>query len=81
MAILEDVMSGSSIQNACRRRHLTPQTFYRWSYGMIERTMKGLQRRRDVEEENRRLKRRIAELSLDYNMLRAALINEPYGEC
>ena len=35
----------------------------------------------ELEEENRRLKQTIAELSLDYNSLRAALVKESRSEC
>jgi putative transposase len=80
-AVLEDLTAGSTIKEACRRRRLSPQTFYRWGHRVIGETMQPLERLHDVEEENRRLKRTFAELSLDYNILRAALINQPFGEC
>jgi hypothetical protein len=48
---------------------------------MLGQLTKPLERLHDLENENRRLKRKIAELSLDYNTLRAALITEAKREC
>ena len=81
MAVLQDLDTGLTVKNACERQHLSTQTFYRWRHRMMGRITKRLERLEDLESENRRLKRKIAELSLDYNALRAALINESRSEC
>ena len=79
--VLRDLDVGLTVRRACRRQHLSRQTFYRWRNRMLGQTTKPLERLHDLESENRRLKRKIAELSLDYNALRAALINETRREC
>ncbi|WP_447603623.1 transposase [Nitrospira sp. Nam80] len=79
--VLQDLDVGLTVKKACRRQHISPQTFYRWRNWMLGQMSKPLERLHDLESENRRLKRKIAELSLDYNALRAALINETRREC
>jgi putative transposase len=79
--VLQDLDGGLTVKNACQRQHISTQTFYRWRSKMLGQMTKPLERLHDLESENRRLKRKIAELSLDYNSLRAALINESRREC
>jgi hypothetical protein len=83
--VLQDLDMGLTVKSACQRRHMSPQTFYRWRNRMMGQFTKPftkpLERLHDLESENRRLKRKIAELSLDYNALRAALITETRREC
>ena len=79
--VLQDLDVGLTVKNACQRQHISTHTFYRWRNKMLGHITKPLERLQDLESENRRLKRKIAELSLDYNALRAALINEPRREC
>jgi putative transposase len=79
--VLQDLDMGLTVRSACQRRHISPQTFYRWRNRMLGQLTKPLERLHDLENENRRLKRKIAELSLDYNTLRAALITEAKREC
>jgi len=52
-----------------RKAGITEQTFYRWKkkYGGLGTN--GLRRLRHLEEENRRLKQMVADLSLDKHML------------
>ena len=79
--VLQDVDRGLTVRRACRRQHISPQTFYRWRNRILGHRTKPLERLHDLESENRRLKQRIAELSLDYNTLRVALITETKREC
>jgi putative transposase len=81
LRVLQDLDSGFTVRSACQRRHLSPQTFYRWKNRIMGQLANPLGRLHDLEDENRRLKRKIAELSLDYNALRAALITETRREC
>jgi len=56
-----------------RKVGITEQTFYRWKkkYGGLG--MNELRRLRHLEEENRRLKQMVADLSLDKHMLQEVL--------
>ena len=62
-----------SLQDACRKIEVTEQTYYRWrkEYGGLR--MDQAKRLRDLEKENQRLKRVIADVSLDKAILKEAL--------
>ena len=60
---------GVPINEICRRLGVSEQTFYRWKSkygGMLPSDMKRL---KQLEEENRKLKQIVADLSLDKVML------------
>lgn len=46
------------------------QTFYRWKAKYAEMTVSDAKRLRELEDENRRLKKMVAEQALDIEMLR-----------
>ncbi len=64
--------SGQSLQQACRRIGVSKQTLYRWrqEYGGLR--MDRARRFKDLEKENGRLKRAVAELTLDNQILKEA---------
>jgi putative transposase len=69
--ILKEVeQSGLKISDACRPHQISEQTYYRWrqKYGGME--VNEAQRLRGLEEENARLKRLVADLSLDNQILK-----------
>ena len=70
---LQQVEHGTSVKEVIRKRGITEQTFYRWNkrYGGLGTTE--LRRLRQLEEENRQLKRLVADLSLDKAMLQDVL--------
>jgi putative transposase len=53
----------------CRKAGISPQTYYRWrkKYGGLMPSE--MRRLKQLEEENRRLKQLVADLSLDKEML------------
>ena len=57
----------------CRQAGISEQTFYRWKakYGGLEAS--DAKRLRHLEEENRRLKQVVAELTLDNRVLKDTL--------
>lgn len=69
VAVLKQVELGMAVADACRKMGISEQTFYRWKkqYGRLEpgqaRELKQLQ------EENARLKKLVADLSLDKAIL------------
>jgi putative transposase len=69
--------SGQSIAQVCQKLSVSEQTFYRWrnEYG----GMKGnaVKRLKQLEDENRRLKKAVADLTLDKQILKEA--NEYLG--
>ena len=67
--ILKQADEGVSVEDTCRKAGISVQTYYRWRQkygGLMPSEMKRL---RQLEEENTRLKRLVANLSLDKEML------------
>lgn len=64
VAILKRQESGMSVKDICRDSGISDQTFYKWKakYGGMESSQ--LKRVKDLEDENSRLKRMYAELSM-----------------
>ncbi len=56
-----------------RKLGITEQTFYRWKKRFAGLGVSELRRLRQLEEENRKLKRLVADLSLDRQMLQEVL--------
>ena len=71
--ILKQVDDGLGIDEVCRRAGVSQQTYYRWrkKYGGLMPSE--VKRLKQLEEENRRLKRMVADLSLDKQMLHDVL--------
>jgi putative transposase len=61
------------VAEVCRKLGISEQTFFRWKrkYGGLG--VSELRRLRQLEKENRRLKRMVADLSLDKQMLQDVL--------
>ena len=64
IAILKKQESGSAVKDICREYKISDQTFYRWKskYGGLDASQ--LRRVKELEDENSRLKRMYAELSM-----------------
>ena len=67
---LHQAESGTAPVEICRKLGISEQTFYRWKkkYGGLG--VSELRELKQLREENRRLKRMVADLSLDKQMLR-----------
>lgn len=65
-----DLASGSTIEAFCRKQAISEQTFYRWrnQYGGMK--AHDMKRPRDLEVENQRLKKIVADLSIDNSSLK-----------
>ncbi len=63
---------GSTIGKAARKIGVTEQTYYRWrrEYGGMR--IEQVKRLKELEKENARLKRLVADLSLDNDILKEA---------
>jgi putative transposase len=67
--VLRQSEEGTSVEEVCRKTGISQATFYAWKKkygGLMPSEMKRL---RQLEEENGRLKRIVADLSLDKEML------------
>ena len=67
---LKQAELGTPISVVCRKLGIAEQTFYRWKskYGGME--VNEAKRLKQLEEENRRLKELVADLSLDNRILK-----------
>jgi transposase-like protein len=64
---------GRSVEQLCRELGITEQTYYRWrrEYGGMKVTQ--ARRLKNLEKENTRLKKAVADLTLDKLILKEAL--------
>jgi putative transposase len=68
--ILRQAEEGTSVEEVCRKAGISEATYYNWRKkygGLMPSEMKRL---KQLDEENRRLKKLVADLSLDKEMLR-----------
>jgi putative transposase len=70
---LRQAEGGTPVVEVCRKLGVTEQTFYRWKRRFAGLGVAELRRLRQVEEENRKLKQLVADLTLDKHMLQEAL--------
>ena len=65
ITILKSVEDGQKVSDVCRANAISEATYYLWksAYGGME--VSQVQRLRHLEEENRRLKHIVADLTLD----------------
>jgi putative transposase len=75
--ILKQVDDGLGVDDVCRKAGVSQQTYYRWrkKYGGLMPSE--VRRLKQLEEENRRLKQMVADLSLDKAMLQDVLSKKP----
>jgi putative transposase len=73
LAIVKEGKAGRKVADLCRAHGITEQTYYRWKakYGGMD--LSELQRLKQVEDENRRLKHIVAEQTLDIQALKAVV--------
>ena len=73
VGILKEQEAGAPTAEVCRRHGVSEQIFYRWKqkYGGME--VSDAKRLKQLEDENARLKRLVADQALDNQMLRELL--------
>lgn len=73
MALLRQAEGGHPVPDLCREHGISTATFYKWRsrYGGMDASM--VSQMKALEEENRRLKRMYADLSMQADLLKEAL--------
>ena len=73
MAILKEAESGVRVPDLCRKHGMSEATFYNWraKYGGMDTSM--IKHMKELEEENRRLKKMYAEERLKAEIVHEAL--------
>lgn len=65
-----EIANGKTASQACRDAQITAQTFYRWRKEFGGLKLDQAKRLKEVERENAKLKRLVAELSLEKPILK-----------
>lgn len=73
IAILRQAENGVPVSDLCREHGMSTATFYKWrsKYGGMDASM--VSQMKAMEDENRRLKRMYADLSMQNDLLKEAL--------
>jgi putative transposase len=70
---LRQAESGTAVAEICRKLGVSEPTFYRWKKQFTGMGTVEIRRLKQLEEENAKLKRLVADLSLDKTMLQDVL--------
>ena len=73
MAVLRQAEGGVAVPELCREHGISSASFYKWraKYGGMDASM--MSQMKALEDENRRLKRMFADLSMQADLLKEAL--------
>ena len=70
---LEQAESGVPVEEVCRKLGISQQMFYRWKKKFDGLGVAEVRRLKQLEEENKKLKQLVADLSLDKQILQDVL--------
>ena len=70
---LKQAELGTPVEDVCRKLGIAEQTFYRWKKRYAGRMPSDMKKMKQLEEENAKLKKLVADLSLDKVMLQDVL--------
>lgn len=73
IAILKQAEAGSSVPDLCREHGMSSATFYKWrtKYGGMDASM--MSRMKELEDENRRLKKMYVDVQMQADVLKEAM--------
>jgi putative transposase len=73
IGVLKQAEAGTPVPELCREHGISSATFYKWrsKYGGMDASM--MSRMKELEEENRRLKKMYAESQMSADILKEAL--------
>ena len=79
IAMLKEHENGKKTSDICREHGISQATFFNWKakYGGLE--VNELKRLRELEEENARLKKMYADVSMDHQILKEVLSKKGWG--
>ena len=73
IAILKEAETAATVGEVIRRHGVTPKTYYRWKAKFTGMDVSDAKRLKALEDENRRLKRIVADQTLNIQILKEAL--------
>lgn len=79
VGMLKEYEGGKSAEQICRDSGISKQTFYKWKNQYSGLEVSELRRMRELEDENLRLKKMYADLSLDHSILKDVITKKGWG--
>lgn len=73
ISILKEAEAGISVTELCRKYGISDQTYYNWKAKYGGMTVSDARKLKQIEDENRRLKHIVADLTLDNQALKAVI--------
>lgn len=73
IAVLKEAEAGAKTPDLCRQHGLSEATFYNWKAKYAGMTVSDIRRLKELEQENTKLKRLLAEAELDKAALKDLL--------
>ena len=70
VGILREYEAGRSVKDICREHGIAAPTFYNWKKKYAGMEVSQLKKMKELAEENARLKKMYADLSLDHDLLK-----------
>lgn len=71
--ILKEAEAGAKVTELCRKHGMTEQTFYRWKNKFGGMELNDLKKLKALEEENAKLKRKVADQLLEIDAIKYLL--------
>jgi putative transposase len=71
--ILKEAESGMAVSDLARKHGISAATFYQWRSKYGGMSVSDMQRLRELEQENARLKRMYANLSLEHELMKEVI--------
>ncbi|KAF0182296.1 MAG: hypothetical protein FD164_1135 [Nitrospirae bacterium] len=71
--ILKEAEAGITVSEICRKYGVSDATYYNWKAKYVGMVVSDIKRLRHLEDENRRLKQIVADLTLDKQALKAVI--------
>ncbi len=73
IGVLKEAEAGTKLPDLCRKYGISDATYYNWKAKYSGMTVSDAKRLRQLEDENRRLKHIVADLTLDNQALKAVI--------
>jgi len=77
--VLKEHDGGRKLEDICRELDISKATFYNWKSKYSGMEASDVKRLKELEDENARLKRMYAELSMDHSILKDVITKKGWG--
>ena len=81
LRVLREAESGDTVVEICRKHGISQQTFYLWKKKYAGLGLNELRELRQLRDENAKLKRLVADLSLDRHLLQEIVAKNCKASC